>query len=282
VRRRCHGWRRIGYINPPRVVPDPANGCTRVWSNNSPWMQTAAPARAARVASAAGAILHSARTMTFSRTVRRLRAICRGSPRLIERRRTCKSAPPPAVVAPRHFDPGAAEGAEVTFVAGSVRLELCGVTSLALRCGLTVRCISAQMRWKPSSDMLRNLRESTTCERCHRYRRIGYRNPPRVVPDSANDAQADEPRQRRRSRRASSPMTGLSGEKFVCSNIEGVVGTFVIRMTGEQPVNVLAGMDIHGEQRDRSGSCPSPSVVAADRSADVSFAGSGTTLARLR
>jgi hypothetical protein len=28
VRRRCHGWRRIGYINPPRVVPDPANGCT--------------------------------------------------------------------------------------------------------------------------------------------------------------------------------------------------------------------------------------------------------------
>jgi hypothetical protein len=129
--------------------------------------------------------------MTFSRTVRRLRAICRGSPRLIERRRTCKSAPPPAVVAPRHFDRGAAEGAEVTFVAGSVRLELCGVTSLALRCGLTVRCISAQMRWKRSSDMLRNLRESTTCERCHRYRRIGYRNPPRVVPDSANDEQAD-------------------------------------------------------------------------------------------
>jgi hypothetical protein len=77
-------------------------------------------------------------------------------------------------------------------------------------------------------------------------------------------------------------MTGLSGEKLVCSNIEGVVGTFVIRMTGEQPVSVLAGMDIHGEQRDRSGSCPSPSIVAADRSVEVSFAGSGTTLARLR
>jgi hypothetical protein len=28
VRRRCHGWRRIGYINPPRVVPDPAHGCS--------------------------------------------------------------------------------------------------------------------------------------------------------------------------------------------------------------------------------------------------------------
>jgi hypothetical protein len=152
------------------MIPMP-NHMTRVWSNNSPWMQTAAPASAAKVASAAGAILHSTRTMTFSRTVRRLRAICRGSP--------------------RHFDPGAAEGAEVTFVAGSVRLELCGVASLALRCGLTVRCISAQMRWKPSSDMLLNLRESTTCERCHRYRLIGYRDPPRVVPDSANDAQAD-------------------------------------------------------------------------------------------
>jgi hypothetical protein len=72
--------------------------------------------------------------------------------------------------------------------------------------------------------------------------------PPRV--QTQQDDLASEASTRRTAPAASfeesqSPMNGLSGEKFVCSNIEGVVGTFV-----------LAGMDIHDERRDRSGSCP--------------------------
>src|SRR5258708_12551747 len=48
------------------------------------------------------------------------------------------------------------------------------------------------------------------------------------------------------------------------------VGTFVFCMTGDQLGNFLEGMESHGGQRNRSGICTSPPMVAADRFACAS------------
>jgi hypothetical protein len=52
-------------------------------------------------------------------------------------------------------------------------------------------------------------------------------------------------------------------------------------MTGDQVGNFLAGMESHDGQRNRSGICTKPPMVAADRSPLRPFTGLGTTLGGL-